>query len=125
MSAIDWLSGQGYRVWIPLGHSPDIDLIATHGTDTLRIEVKTSTRARGDGWIVMLCTRGGNQSWSGVSKLFDSARCDYLFVLVGDGRRWFIPTTALEATSGIMLGGSKYDRFEVESGRPIPRATAA
>ena len=40
---------------------------------------------------VTVCTRGGNQSWSGLVKRLDPTSCDYLFVLVGDGRRWFIP----------------------------------
>jgi hypothetical protein len=35
---------------------------------------------------------GRNQSWTGVVKRLDPARFDYLFVLVGDGRRWFIPS---------------------------------
>ena len=78
-----------------------------------------------DRWEVTVCTRGGDRSWSGVAKLFDSARCDFLFVLVGDGRRWFIPTEELHATSGILLGGPKYAPFEVEAGRPIPGVRAA
>ena len=119
MAAMTWLAGQGWRVWIPVGHSPDIDLIATRGSDVIRVEVKTCTRARGDRWDVMICTRGGNQSWSGLAKHFDSARCDYLFVLVGDGRQWFIPSVAIEARTAIVLGGPKYAEFEVDRGRPI------
>ena len=126
LSAIDWLSAQGYRVWIPLGHSPDVDLIATRGEQTLRVEVKTCTRSRAGGrWDVMICTRGGNQSWNGIVKRFDPARCDYLFVLVGDGRRWFIPTRAITSSSGLALGCPKYSEFEVEQGRPILRAVGS
>jgi hypothetical protein len=40
-------------------------------------------------------------------------------VLVGDGRRWFIPSDRVDATTGLALGGPKYAAFEVESGRPI------
>ena len=39
-------------------------------------------------WEVTLCTRGGNQSWNGLVKYLEPTRCDYLFVLVGDGREW-------------------------------------
>ena len=67
----------------------------------------------------MLCTRGGNQSWNGVAKYFGADRCDVLFVLVGDGRRWFIPSDAVEGRAGICLGGPKYAEFEVERGWPI------
>ncbi len=67
-----------------------------------------------------LCTRGGNRSWSGLVKVLDLARCDPLFVHVGDGRRWYIPAAALEASSGLSLGGPKYAEYEVESGAPLP-----
>ena len=52
---------------------------------------------------VTVCTRGGNQSWNGLSSASIPQRCDYLFVLVGDGRRWFIPADALEAATGLSL----------------------
>jgi hypothetical protein len=74
---------------------------------------------------VALCTRGGNQSWSGIVKHFSAERCDWLFVLVADGRRWFIPATKVEGGSGIMLGGPKYAAYEVEPGRPLTTAIAA
>jgi hypothetical protein len=54
-------------------------------------------------------------------KKADPTRFDYLFVLVGDGRRWFIPSTGLEASSSITLGGDKYSEFEIEPGRSIDR----
>jgi hypothetical protein len=41
------------------------------------------------------------------------------FVHVGDGRRWFIPTAALDCESTLTLGGPKYSEFEIESGRPL------
>jgi hypothetical protein len=40
---------------------------------------------------VAICTRGGNQSWNGITKRLDPTRIDCLFVIVGDGRRWSIP----------------------------------
>jgi len=55
-----------------------------------------------------------------VAKVLDPSRFDYLFVLVGDGRRWFIPANRIEALSGLRLGGPKYAEFEVERGDPIP-----
>ncbi len=51
-----------------------------------------------------------------MSKLFCASQCDSLFVHVADGRRWYIPATAVDGGSGIVLGGPKYEAFEVEPG---------
>ncbi len=67
-----------------------------------------------------LCTRGGNRSWSGLVKKLDLDQFDYLFVLVADGRQWFIPADRVEGGRAILLGGPKYSEFEVEPGDPIP-----
>jgi hypothetical protein len=100
-SAIEWLASRGYPVFVPIGHVPV------------------------NRWDVMLCTRGGNQSWNGLSKRFSSDRCDYLFVLVGDGRRWFIPADVVGGGAGIALGGPKYAGYEVDRGRPFVTLAAA
>jgi hypothetical protein len=122
LSAMEWLGSKGYGVSFPIGHSPDYDLIADDGDALLRVQVKTTTRCRKHRWEVMICTRGGNQSWNGTVKWFSSSRCDWLFVLVADGRRWFIPAETVAARSGLRLGGPKYAEFEVEPGRPLPTA---
>ena len=121
LSAMEWLTQKGANVFKPVFHSPDIDLIADMGHHVVRVEVKTSTRVRGHGrWGVLISTRGGNQSWNGTTKYFDPGRCDYLFAHVGDGRRWFIPTGALECRSALTLGGPKYSKFEIERGWVLP-----
>jgi hypothetical protein len=122
-SAMEWLGSKGYWLWVPVGHSPDYDLIADDGEALLRVQVKTSTQHSPKGrWRIAVCTRGGNQSWNGLVKRFTGTRCDRLFVLVADGRRWFIPAGAVEAGTALMLGGPKYSEFEVEPGRPLPLA---
>ena len=123
-SAIEWLTGVGATVLIPFGHSPDFDLVAEAHGRLLRIQVKTSIQSTPtpDGHPrspVSLATRGGNQSWDGTVRTFDPSRFDYLFALTGDGRRWFIPSTALEARNAISLGGPKYSEFEIDPGRAI------
>ena len=119
-SAIEWLSSRGHPVFDPIGHSPDVDMVALIDGRAARIQVKTCRRhIPTDRWAVMICTRGGNQSWNGLSKLFSADRCDYLFVLVGDGRRWFVPASAVEGATAIALGGPKYASYEVEPGRPF------
>ena len=89
----------------------------------LRIQVKTSVCRYKERWAVTVCTRGGNQSWQGMVKTSRPvSRIDYLFALVGDGRRWFIPADRIEGGTSIHLGGPKYAEFEVEPGEPIPGA---
>ena len=42
-SAIEWLTSKGYLVWTPLGHSPDVDLLAQSDDRLMRVQVKTTT----------------------------------------------------------------------------------
>ena len=125
LSAIEWFITHGYPVWLPLGHSPDCDLVTRVDERLVGVQVKTSTVFRNRRFEVTLCRRGGNQSWSGTVKHFSSERCDWLFVLTGDGRRWFIPAATVGGGDGILLGGPKYAAYEVEPGRPLSEALAA
>jgi hypothetical protein len=123
-SAIEWLTSVGATVLIPFGHSPDFDLVAEAQGRLLRVQVKTTTQSitTPDGHprsVVSVATYGGNQSWSGVCKRLEPSRLDYLFVHTGNGRRWWIPSTVLEAGRAISLGGPKYSEYEIEPGRAI------
>lgn len=123
-SAVEWLTSVGATIFVPFGHSPDIDLVACAHGRLLRIQVKTSTQRvitpnGHERSAVSIVTRGGNRSWNGAVKSVDPALVDYLFAHIGSGRRWFIPSTVLEARTSITLGGPKYSQFEIESGRPI------
>ena len=116
-AAIEWLTRAGANVFVPLFHSPDVDLIADFDGRLVRVQVKTSSRRTPAGrYSVQICTYGGNQSWTGLVKYLDPARCDYLFALVADGRRWFIPIDRLECRRCVALGGPKYAEFEVDAG---------
>jgi bifunctional DNA-binding transcriptional regulator/antitoxin component of YhaV-PrlF toxin-antitoxin module len=64
-------------------------------------------------------TNGGNQSWTGVAKVFDPSKIDYLFALTSVGRRWFIPAADLDGKRAVQLGGTKYSEFEIDSTDPI------
>jgi hypothetical protein len=123
LSAMQWLAWQGARVAIPVGNNRHWDLIAELDDRVLRVQVKTSRCFGRSRWAVTLATRGGNQSWNGLTKYLDPSRFDYLFVLVGDGRRWFIPAERVEGVRGLCLGGPKYAEFEVERGDPVPGCT--
>jgi hypothetical protein len=41
-SALCWLIDQGATVYLPFGHSPDVDLVAGFGDRLVRVQVKTS-----------------------------------------------------------------------------------
>ena len=123
---MEWLGSIGACVSKPLNHSPDYDLIAEIDGELLRVQVKTCRNLTPKGrYEVCLTTSGGNQSWNRVVKRFDATRYDWLFVLVGDGRRWFIPSDAIRGTRCICLGGPKYAELEVASGRPFAQALEA
>lgn len=119
LSAMEWLASQGAKVAIPVFHSPDWDLLAEFDSRVARVQVKTSRQQRDGRWRVVVSTSGGNQSWNGLVKYFDARRCDFLFVHVGDGRRWFIPARAVYSRSALTLGGADYAEFEIEPGRPL------
>jgi hypothetical protein len=119
LSAMNWLFSAGARVYLPLFTDPDCDLVADFGGRIDRVQVKTSTCWDGNRFVVALCTRGGNQSWNGIVKRIDPSRCDAVFVHVGDGRRWYIPTTALGGGSSIRVGGPRYAQYEVDAGEPL------
>jgi Holliday junction resolvase-like predicted endonuclease len=123
-SAIAWLAQQGALIFTPLFRSPDYDLIAEIDGDLVRIEVKTSiSRTPVGNWAVAVCTRGGNQSWNKITKRFDPNRCEFVFIHVGDGRRWFVPAASIEGETSMVVGGRKYSEFEVEPGPPLPVET--
>jgi len=109
-SAMLWLGAQGAGVFMPVFHSPDFDLVADFGSGLLRVQVKTSICFRKGRWDITVCTRGRNRSWNGIIKLLESSRYDYLFVLVGDGRRWFIPSAEVGGGVCVKVGGPKYFR---------------
>lgn len=102
---MSWLIQAGFGVWVPFGHSPDCDLVAERNRTLYRVQVKTATLYRKARWEVAVCTRGGNRSWSGVVKKLESNRFDYLFVVVGDWRCWFIPSAEVGGQTSLLLGG--------------------
>jgi hypothetical protein len=127
LSAMEWLGSKGATVWVPFNHSPHVDLMAEWDDALIKVQVKTSTfrtvkKSGDERWHVAIATNGGNRSWTGLTKKFDPAQVDYLFVLVGDGRRWFIPAGMVEAARSLALGGRKYSEFEVERGTNLEAA---
>jgi hypothetical protein len=113
-SAMLWFGARGAGVFMPVFHCRDFDLVADWGEGLVRVQVKTSTFRRDGRWEVAVCTRGGNRSWNGLVKRLDSTLYDMLFVLVADGRRWLIPSSAVGGGCSIRLGGPRYAEFEID-----------
>jgi hypothetical protein len=65
LSAINWLMEQDYDVYLPLGHSPDYDMVADGGGALLRVQVKTSKPFRNRRWQIALRTCGGTEAGMG------------------------------------------------------------
>ncbi len=120
--AIAWLTEIGATVWVPLFHSPDVDVIAELNGRLQRVQVKTSGVRRSDRYAVHIATNGGNRSWTGAVKHFSQERCDFLYAYVLDGRAWFIPSSAVCAATSITVGGPKYSEYEIGPDRTIPAA---
>jgi hypothetical protein len=118
--AAAWFIDREIEVFVPLLHTPpDFDFIVDRGEGPKRVQVKTSTQFRNGRWEVAICTRGGNQSWSGLVKLLDPSKYELLFVLVADGRRWLIPSECVGGGQGIRLAGPKYAEWEIDRGLPL------
>jgi hypothetical protein len=121
LSAMQWLAWQGASVAIPLGNNRHWDVMAELDGRAVRVQVKTTRSRRLGRWEVRVSTSGGNQSWDRVVKLLDPSRFDYLFVLVGDGRRWFYSFRSHRRRNRVAPGRPQvHAEFEVESGAPIP-----
>jgi Holliday junction resolvase-like predicted endonuclease len=114
LAAMEYLASTGAAVLVPLFHSPDYDLVADYGDRFVRVQVKTATFVRRARFEVQVKTTGGNRSWNGLVKRFEARRCDFLFVLVSGGRRWFIPSSAVDGGTEILLGGPKYHPYELQ-----------
>ena len=109
---------------IPFGHSPHYDLIADLDGGCSRVQVKTSRVPYKGRWAVTVCTRGGNQSWSGLVKTLDPSE---LRLPVRPGRRRppvvHPGRLASRAARASTLGGPKYARVRGRARRSDPGRT--
>ena len=111
--AIDYFTSHQIPISIPMNDTQKYDLVADFDGSLNRISVKTSrAKATYGGYTVGLRNTGGS---SGVCKVrpFDKTTVDYIFVLTGDDRIFLIPTFVIEATNSIVVGGKKYNEYEV------------
>ncbi len=104
-AAIAYFLSKGLRVFVPLSESQPYDLVVDDGSGPQRVQVKTTTsRDRRGRFLVQVCTRGGNQSWSGVARYFDQRQIEWLFVLTDAEDRYLIPAYAITARTKLTLG---------------------
>lgn len=113
-SAIAHFTKMGFTVCLPLTDSQDYDLVVEVNDKLSKVQIKTSSNktAYNEIYTVGLRVLGGNQSWNGVAKHFDNTKVDYLFILLSDGRKYFIPTNVIDNKSSINIGGEKYKEYE-------------
>ena len=110
--AIAYFSRIGVAVGIPLTDTQPYDLMIDNGGELARVQVRTTTSKRGNQYSVSLKTIGAN-STKVVTKLFDGAAYEWLFVVCGDATAYLIPTGAITARHSIQLGRN-YEEFRLE-----------
>jgi hypothetical protein len=100
---ISWLVSKGYPVFIPLSDVQRYDAIAEINGELKKIEVKTTNFKNKNGsFEAALRTCGGNRTANYI-QYFDNKTVDYLFVVTGDGSRYFIPAKEVNGTTSITL----------------------
>ena len=114
--AIGWCVSMGWTVSVPLTDSQEYDLVAEINGILQKIQVKTTRYKTKYGFYnINISVKGGNRTSIGTIKHFDNSKVDFLFVIVGDGRMYFIPSKEVLAT-GCLTIGRKYDKCEVKFG---------
>ena len=84
-SALDWLASTGATVFVPVGHSPDVDVVADFDGQLVRVQVKTCGLLR-EGALARCARHPRRQSELDRDRqALQSQRADYLFVHVADG----------------------------------------
>lgn len=111
-ASIAWATSHGYVVNLPLNDNQAYDLIIDIDGVLHRTQVKTTTYVRGGSYQVQLKTCGGNRSGHNIKK-FDNTLVDAVFVLTEEGKRYFIPSKHIQATTMINLG-AKFAQFDVD-----------
>ena len=119
LSAMGWLITQGAKVFLPFGHSPDVDLVADFGDELLRVQVKTSTVYRNARFEVTLATRGATRA--GTASRSSCAPADATIsssmpAMAGAGSYRRPRSTVAR---GFSSAGPKYAAYEVESDVPL------
>ncbi len=115
--AIGYFAQEGVTVYLPLTDSQDYDLVIDVQSEVARdkglkkVQVKTTThKAPSGNYYVSLTTKGGNRSGINKIKNFDNKNVDFVFIVTGDGTKYFIPARILNVSVTL---GKDYDIFKL------------
>ena len=95
-AAVLWYVKEGYVVSVPTTEGCRYDLIVDKGTALHRVQVKTASQPRGNGFSVQLCTKGGNQSWNRANTYLSAMDCHEV-----------VPGQEVYGKSSITVGNAK------------------
>lgn len=111
--AIDYFTSHQIAIAIPMNDTQKYDLVADFNRTLNRISVKTSRfKAPSGGYEVLLKNTGGAAGNYKI-RTFDNSTCDYLFILTGNDKIYLIPSKEITAKNSIVVGGTKYNEYEV------------
>lgn len=111
------LTHLGYDCATPEGIHIPYDLLAVKDGAVFKIQVKTTNRIVGGTenrprYEVYIATSGGNTR-SNTVRGFDPSLSDFLFVMVGSGDCWLIPTSKIQSKTQLYVGSEMYQEFQV------------
>jgi len=111
--AISYFTSLHQIVSIPLNDSQDYDLIVDDGKELKRVQVKTTGHKNPSGsYEALLKTSGGNSSWNGVAKFFNTNKVEILFIMCDNSDCYCIPTSIIKNTSTITVD-KKYKEYKI------------
>ena len=114
--AIAWFEMNDYPVSIPLTDSQDYDLIIDMSGSLKKVQVRTTYNQQKSGsYEVNLRVLGGNRSGTGQVKRFIDTDVDYLFVVVENGAKYFIPKSTITNKRAInVCNDGEYEQYRVD-----------
>lgn len=104
--AIAHFTSLGYIVCLPLNDSQPYDLVIDDDSILHRVQVKTSKQIRRDKYVVGLRT-----TYRHTRENFDPSKYDLLFIALGDGREYLIPTSEVKTKTSLTIGNDEFKEF--------------
>jgi hypothetical protein len=114
--AIAWFEINDYPVSIPLTDSQDYDLIIDMSGALKKVQVRTTYNQQKSGsYEVNLRVTGGNRSGAGQVKYFINTDVDYLFIVIENGAKYFIPKSNITNKRAInVCNDGEYEQYRVD-----------
>ena len=110
--AIAYFAVNGYPCMIPLTDNQPYDLVVDYKGKLIKVQVKTVTYKGANGiYKCSLTTKGGNRSGNKNPKKLELIDVDYIFIVTGEGDKYFIPYN--KVMSQINLG-KLYEKYKVD-----------